>query len=531
MDAGLRGLAGDRFLAAGGLGWLASAAGRARGEGARCAVLVLAGVGVAASIFAMARIHPQQQAYFNLLVDRGTPEYVRSQYTMDYWGHPYLEALRRLLELRPEGTIALGAGSGGFPDMEPYRLTMLPEADRRRFVFSEPPEFRVTLFPERYVEDYAGAGRDSPLVTWRREVHGSTLVAIVDGAAPLRRFEVRLDGDRLTYAREPCAPEDVAAPFFLSVRPARAEDLPEVSRDGYHVLDFAFAERGSLSGGRCEASVALPAYPIERIRTGQRPLWLHDRSFSPPLGDEAAAADWLAEYRRLTAGEPIARAASDAAWDLHLGGGGLTFAREDCEAEDTEPRFFLRVVPADPADLPDPHRQSLFDNLDFAFHEGGGRLGGRCMVTAALPDYPIAHVRAGQFGPGGERWAASFPYDPAAWLARFEAFAAREPEARGAFAVHLEGRALAWTREGCEAADAAARFFLHVYPLDANDLPGDRRASGFANLDFAFAERGVRYGGKCMAEAALPAWGVDRIRTGQFVEGRELWEAEIAAGR
>ena len=135
------------LLAAGGLGWLASAAGRAGGEGARRAVLVLAGVGVAASILAIARLHPQQQAYFNLLVDGGTPGYARSQYTMDYWGHPYLEALRHLLERRPEGTIALGADTGGFADMEPYRLTMLPEADRRRFVFTETPEFRVTFSP------------------------------------------------------------------------------------------------------------------------------------------------------------------------------------------------------------------------------------------------------------------------------------------------------------------------------------------------------------------------------------------------
>ncbi len=515
------------LLAAGGLGWLAAAAGRVRGEGARRAVLVLAAAGAAASIVTLVRLHPQQQAYFNPLAGRGAPEYVRSQYTMDYWGHPYLEALRHLLERRPEGPIALGAESGGFRDMEPYRLAVLPEEDRRRFVFSETPDFRVTLYPERYVEDYAGAGRDSPLVLWRREAHGSTLVAVVDGAAPRREFEVRLDGDRLTYAREPCAPDDVAAPFFLAVRPAYPADLRDDARAGYHDLGFRFADRGALADGRCEASAALPAYPIDRIRTGQHPLWLRDFSFSPPLRDEAAAAAWRAEHRRRTAGEPIARAA----WDLHLDGRALTFAREDCAEEDTAARFFLRVVPADPDDLPYPHRQSVFDVLDFAFHEGGGRLDGRCMVTASLPDYPIAHVRAGQSGPGGELWAAEFPYDPAAWLARFGALAAREPEARGAFAVHLDGRALTYAREDCAAEDAAARFFLHVYPLDAGDLPPDRRASGFANLDFAFAERGVRYGGKCMAEAALPAWDAARIRTGQFAGGRELWEAEIAAAR
>ena len=43
---------------------------------------------------------------------------------------------------------------------------------------------------------------------------------------------------------------------------------------------------------------------------------------------------------------------------------------------------------------------------------------------------------------------------------------------------------LAYVKEGCAPADFDRRFFLHVWPADVRDLPPERLAHGFDNLDF-----------------------------------------------
>ncbi len=40
------------------------------------------------------------------------------------------------------------------------------------------------------------------------------------------------------------------------------------------------------------------------------------------------------------------------------------------------------------------------DNRDFAFAGRGAYFDGKCMATVALPDYPIAVIRTGQFVSG-----------------------------------------------------------------------------------------------------------------------------------
>ena len=85
-------------------------------------------------------------------------------------------------------------------------------------------------------------------------------------------FNVYLDEDQrtLTYIREPCAPPDIAAPFFLHVVPARADDLPEKGgKAGFNNMDFDFQLRGAMFDGKCAAQVPLPEYRIAAIRTGQ----------------------------------------------------------------------------------------------------------------------------------------------------------------------------------------------------------------------------------------------------------------------
>ena len=85
-----------------------------------------------------------------------------------------------------------------------------------------------------------------------------------------------------------------------------------------------------------------------------------------------------------------------------------------------------------------------------------------------------------------------------------------------------------YVRERCEPADTEARFFLHVVPDRAEDLPEEGREVGFGNLDFDFFTRGALFDGKCAARVPLPDYPIAEIRTGQMGEGGELWRAEFS---
>lgn len=103
-----------------------------------------------------------------------------------------------------------------------------------------------------------------------------------------------------------------------------------------------------------------------------------------------------------------------------------------------------------------------------------------------------------------------------------------KPAAQSQYAIYLSAGALIYLKDPCAPADADARFFLHIIPVDAAHLPPDRRPHGFANLDFAFPRYGVNLDGKCVIIADLPPYEIARIRTGQFVSGEnELWRVEI----
>ena len=71
---------------------------------------------------------------------------------------------------------------------------------------------------------------------------------------------------------------------------------------------------------------------------------------------------------------------------------------------DTEPPFFLHLIPVDKADLPDHRRQYDFDNMDFHFGPYEFVDDGRCVATRRLPDYRIARIRTGQFNAEGQLW-------------------------------------------------------------------------------------------------------------------------------
>ena len=110
-------------------------------------------------------------------------------------------------------------------------------------------------------------------------------------------------------------------------------------------------------------------------------------------------------YHSIVAGEPVVRSS----FDVWLIGNELTYTKEPCAPADTEPRFFVHIIPADANDLPAVRKQYGFDNLDFGWHSGRS-FGGKCLVIRPLPDYEITSIRTGQFIPGeGQIWKVEFP--------------------------------------------------------------------------------------------------------------------------
>ena len=108
----------------------------------------------------------------------------------------------------------------------------------------------------------------------------------------------------------------------------------------------------------------------------------------------------------------------------------------------------------------------------------------------------------------------------------------RKPLIRSTFDIYLREDMLFYFREPCDAEDRSAPFFLHVFPVDVDDLPDRRRRHGFDNLDFRFNSYGMRLAEQCVALHELPDYPIARIRTGQYRVNEDgsvtrLWEGEV----
>ena len=107
-----------------------------------------------------------------------------------------------------------------------------------------------------------------------------------------------------------------------------------------------------------------------------------------------------------------------------------------------------------------------------------------------------------------------------------------QPAIRSDWDVYLVGNSLTYKKEQCTPEDVDAMFFVHIDPVDMNDLPRRRKQYGFHNLDFAFRDQRIPIEGDvCVAVRDLPDYGIATIRTGQYVRvdsGYEnLWSGEI----
>ena len=260
---GLRALAG------------AAAARSLAGRPRRYEVAALAALALAGTAVEMVRLHPFQQAYFNFLVDRRTPQRLLTRYQL-YGQFAMREAVEYLLKRYPDSKLSV----------EPYLITnnssllMLPPAAQRRITGESPPDF----FLKRH------AGPTFGPVIYARHVYDNPVIeviavdlALVDEAAadhyravyraaragePVLRweFDLYLDGRTLTYVKEPCRREDIPPRFALQFVPAAADDLPPRRLRG---PDFWFAASGVRFDGRCLIRTSLPGSPVRRFEVGR----------------------------------------------------------------------------------------------------------------------------------------------------------------------------------------------------------------------------------------------------------------------
>ena len=166
------------LLAAAGLQRLASVLRRTplreRATAAACAP-VAAGLGV--TLWSMIAVHPHQQVWFNALTDRSTPEALAARYELDYWGHPYREALEWLLDAHPGEALTVDVRANGILY---HNRAILPEADRRRIVHAEgDARFWITNHYVRHdLEPVPGT------VVYTRRVLNNTILSVIDRGAP-----------------------------------------------------------------------------------------------------------------------------------------------------------------------------------------------------------------------------------------------------------------------------------------------------------------------------------------------------------
>lgn len=523
------------LLAGGGLCWIVTTLARQRRMTA--GAYGLAGLGLGLILLQMAQLHPLQQVYFNFLVDRTTPDYLRTRYDLDHWQLAVREGLEYVRRIHPQEPLALRvnpprlvatlppAARAGLEVDPPgqdldYALTHILPAHRTDLAFNS--VYDAAVYNNRVISvKPLDAVRMTPAaIAAYGEIYGQAIAGEAFGRAD---YDLYLAGRTLTFIKERCRPGDLSGAFSAKVfaayrSPGRAADYPAFVQ---------LTNRGVRLGERCLAVIQLPDYPIAQISAEQYssneakvPAWQVSLRFTPP-----GLAELAAELRDGKAG-PTA----GAAFELFRQDGLLVYYRQPCRRVDTTATIRLQVIPQRAADLPPERRDYGFDSLDFPFFSYGTRFGGQCLAMAPLPDYPIAEIRTGQAGLW--EFAGLPPIADNALRRAAAALAGAPPAARaGGFDLYRRSGELIYRRESCAAADTAAGFFLHIIPQDDADLPAERREDGFDNRDFAFEQWGGYFDGQCLAAVPLPDYPIAALHTGQYVpDAGELWRGELAGG-
>ena len=236
---------------------------------------------------------------------------------------------------------------------------------------------------------------------------------------------------------------------------------------------------------------------------------------------------YRSDYETVTSRQPTV----DTQFALYLNGDRLTYIKEECTDADTDQPFILHIIPKDLRDLTEEGSRQGYNTLDFTFDQYGVRFDGKCMATVSMPQYLIDSIRTGPLESDGEiAWQIAFPFNGDAYHANYEAITSEEPEAQSTFDLYLNQNTLTYAKKPCAFTDTQLRFFLHVFPTDANDLPDERVRYGFDNLDFNFNQHGLIFESICMATIELPSYQIKGVRTGQWIpdQQRNLWQEEFS---
>ena len=292
------------LLAAGGLGWLAAALSR---QGPwRVGAYGLAVSGLALALLQMTQLHPAPYLYFNFLVDRDTPEYLRTQYMLSHWPLTRPAALQSLLKSHPGETLALHTRN--LTDFE-----LLPPADRERlqpagggrpgdyilldiFPTRQPDLAFNTVFGRVYNNTTNTALRplDSARMTPAAVAAYQEIYRQAIAGEPVVRadYQVYRNGQRLTFVKENCPPESRGAWFSAQLLPPDPEILPPKAGARGHYTDPRLGNYGVQLGDLCLAVIQLPAAAQGYLLLSQRrleqgwpaepPLWWRNTTPPPP---------------------------------------------------------------------------------------------------------------------------------------------------------------------------------------------------------------------------------------------------------
>ena len=261
----------------------------ARRPGLRRAAGVLAAAALAGMAVDVVRLHPHQDAYFNFLVDRSTPERLRTQYGMLHSGAERREGLEYLLARYPDETMVVdgvGLDSGA----------ILPAAARNRIVFdSNEADFSsdtlqaAGISSPRWGFSTRIAFTATPCSRSRRSISpGSARRPLLPPAprtAPRRpasrcsgpaAFDLHLDGRTLTWVSAACSRRTPCRRSCWRSFPPDPDDLPRLRRErGWLGRSFRFGRFGVRFDGRCLARRILPDFPVRALRVGR---WLRDEA-------------------------------------------------------------------------------------------------------------------------------------------------------------------------------------------------------------------------------------------------------------
>ena len=227
-------------------------------------------------------------------------------------------------------------------------------------------------------------------------------------------------------------------------------------------------------------------------------------------------------------------------YTVYLDNQRVVYVKESCGIEDLDTRFFLHVLPVEREIIPTgiSHYSYNFDLRGY-----GWRIGETCLAVRELHEsYEIGHITTGELNVErtGHSWLRH--YYSSSYSDRLLAQAG-DPIIRSEYDIYLhqdktgEGAGqsnqlrLLYFKPACGQHEIGTRFFLHVLPESAEDLPDDRKEAGYEELNFALEDYGGRYGGDCFAVRDLPEYDILEIRTGQATgENSNSWQGSFTLG-